>query len=102
MIRFRCLKNYDHVGCAMSFNSSLLDIVCCPLTRAPLERLSEAKLHRLNQLIVEGRIKNEAKEVVSDPLDEALVTRDGHLAYPVRDGIPVLLIEQGIVMSQCE
>jgi uncharacterized protein YbaR (Trm112 family) len=86
----------------MSFNADLLDIVCCPLTRAPLQRLDAARLARLNALIAERKIKNEAKMLIDEPLDEALVTRDGRLAYPVRDGIAVLLIEEGIGMSQCE
>jgi uncharacterized protein YbaR (Trm112 family) len=85
----------------MSFDETLLDIVCCPLTRAPLERLSAAKLAQLNALIQEKKIKNESKAIVEEPLSEALVTRDGRLAYPVRDGIPILLIEEGIAMSQC-
>lgn len=91
----------NHVS-QMSFDNSLLDIVCCPLTRAPLERLSEAKLHQLNTLIRQNRIKNEAKEIVEEPLTDALVTRDGRIAYPVRDGIPVLLIDQGITLSQLD
>jgi uncharacterized protein YbaR (Trm112 family) len=85
----------------MSFDETLLDIVCCPLTRAPLERLSAAKLAQLNALIQEKKIKNESKAIVEEPLSEALVTRDGRLAYPVRDGIPILLIEEGIAKSQC-
>lgn len=86
----------------MSFDDALLDIVCCPLTEAPLERLDAARLARLNALIAEHKIINEAKAEVAEPLDEALVTRDGRLAYPVRDDIPILLIEEGIAMSQCE
>lgn len=86
----------------MGIDSALLDILCCPLTQEPLERLSEAKLHRLNTLIAEKRIKNESKSVIEETLSEALVTRNGRIAYPVRDGIPMLLIDQGIAMGQCE
>jgi uncharacterized protein YbaR (Trm112 family) len=86
----------------MSFSEDLLDIVCCPLTRAPLQRLDAARLARLNALIEQRKIRNEAKILIDERLDEALVTRDGRLAYPVRDGIAVLLIEEGIGMSQCE
>ena len=86
----------------MSIDAALLDILCCPLTQVPLQRLPEAKLAKLNELIGEKRIKNESKVVVDEPLEAALMTRDGKLAYPVRDGVPILLIEQGIALVQCE
>ena len=86
----------------MSFDHALLDILCCPLTQLPLERLSESKLELLNAAIRAKQIKNESKVIVEDVLTAALVTRDGKLAYPIRDGIPVLLIEQGIAMAQCD
>ena len=34
------------------------------------------------------------------PLREALVTRDRKLAYRIDDGIPVLLVEEGIAPGQ--
>lgn len=86
----------------MSIDAALLDILCCPLTQVPLQRLPDSRLAKLNELIAEKRIKNESKVVVEAPLEAALVTRDGKLAYPIRDGVPILLIEQGIALVQCE
>lgn len=86
----------------MSLDRAVLDILCCPLTHMPLEKLAPERLDRLNESIASGVVKNESRQILSEALAGALVTRDGKLAYPVRDGIPVLLIDQGIALSQCE
>ena len=64
--------------------------------------MQQAQLDQLNASIAESKIKNRADELVTQALEEALVTRDGKLAYPVRDDIPVLLEEQGIALTQLE
>jgi uncharacterized protein YbaR (Trm112 family) len=86
----------------MSLDRAVVDILCCPLTHMPLELLAPDRLARLNECIAAGTVKNESKQLVSESLESALVTRDGKLAYPVRDGIPVLLIDQGIALAQCD
>jgi uncharacterized protein YbaR (Trm112 family) len=78
----------------------LLDIICCPATRLPLELLDAERLSRLNAAIAGGGIKNNGESVVSGSLAEALVTRDGRLAYPVRDGMPILLEDECIDLRQ--
>ena len=81
---------------------ALLDIICCPVTRTPLELLSERELARLNESIAARRVKNRDEAVVEEPLEQALVTRAGKLIYPIRDGIPVLLEDQAMPLGQLE
>ncbi len=74
-------------------NGRLLDILCCPITRRPLKRLDDATLHRLNTEIERGAIRNHGGIELTDTLEEALVTSEGDLVYPVRAGVPVLFEE---------
>jgi uncharacterized protein YbaR (Trm112 family) len=47
-----------------------------------------------------GAISNRDGTVLTEPLDEALVTDDEKLAYPVSNGIPVLLEGESISLEQ--
>jgi uncharacterized protein YbaR (Trm112 family) len=81
-------------------DKKLLDIVCCPLTRLPLQLLDGTRLARLNSAIENGSIQARSATPVAEKLSEALVTRDGRLVYPVRAGIPILLEEESIDWTQ--
>jgi uncharacterized protein YbaR (Trm112 family) len=81
-------------------DKKLLDIICCPVTQLPLELLDGDRLSRLNTAITAGEIHNHQNDKPSEPLDEALVTRDGRLVYPIHDGIPVLMEEESIDWNQ--
>jgi uncharacterized protein YbaR (Trm112 family) len=78
----------------------LLDIVCCPVTKLPLQLLDSERLVRLNSAITSGQLRNRSAAQLPETLSEALVTRDGRLVYPVREGIPVLLEEESIDWQQ--
>jgi uncharacterized protein YbaR (Trm112 family) len=86
----------------VSFDKKLLDIVCCPATHAPLRLMPEATLHRLNTCIEAGRLRQRDDTPVTEALAQALITTDNRLAYPVHDGIPVLLEERGILIAQLD
>ena len=78
----------------------LLDILACPATRQPLAQLDPRGLDALNAAIAVGSLHRVDGAPLTEPLQEALVTRDRKLAYRVDGGIPVLLVEEGIATGQ--
>lgn len=86
----------------MSFDKILLDIICCPVTHLPLELMRQTQLDRLNDLIKQSKIKARDNSFLEEKLSGALVTKDSKLAYPIIDGIPILIKERGILLSQLE
>lgn len=70
---------------------NLLTILRCPVTHKGLSLMRADALAELNARIEGGEVRNRDGQAVTEPLGEALVTDDGKLAYPVADGIPVLL-----------
>jgi uncharacterized protein YbaR (Trm112 family) len=78
----------------------LLTILRCPVTHKGLSIAKRDLLARVNTAIESGAISNRDGTVLTDPLDEALVTDDEKLAYPVSNGIPVLLEGESISLEQ--
>ena len=77
-------------------DNRLLEILCCPITRRPLNRVDEATLNQINAAISSGSVRNHGGAQLIEPLGGALVTGEGDLVYPVRNDIPVLLEEECI------
>lgn len=80
----------------------LLDILVCPATRQPLGLLDKPGLEALNRAIDAGGVARADGTPQSDSLREALVTRDRKTVYRVDDGIPVLLVEEGLATAQVD
>ena len=74
----------------------LLDILCCPVSKTPVRPLSKHELDMLNSAINAGSVDTVAHARVRQPIAEALITTDRKVIYPVDDGIPVMLPEEGI------
>lgn len=81
-------------------DKKLLDILACPATRQPLSLLDKPGLEALNRAIAAGGLRRADDSLQSEPLREALVTRDRKTVYRVEDGIPVLLVEEALATGQ--
>jgi uncharacterized protein YbaR (Trm112 family) len=86
----------------MPIDGKLLEILCCPVSKTPLTRLSANRLKALNLAIQSGAVQYVQGEPVTKPLQEALITEDSKVIYPVVDEIPILLEEKGIGTTQIQ
>jgi uncharacterized protein YbaR (Trm112 family) len=74
----------------------LVEILICPETKQPVRLMDAAALAKLNERIASGTLRNRGGAEVKTALTEALVREDGRIAYPVDDGIPVMLVDESI------
>jgi len=61
-------------------DEALLELLCCPETRQPLRLATPEELVQLG-------------------LDAALVREDGRIAYPIRDAIPLLVLDEAVPLT---
>ncbi len=81
-------------------DQELINILACPETREAVSLASEALIEHLNREIEAGQLVNRAGETVTEPIGGGLVREDGRYLYVIRDGIPVMLVEQGIPLAE--
>ncbi|OLB55596.1 MAG: hypothetical protein AUH35_02235 [Nitrospirae bacterium 13_1_40CM_62_7] len=77
-------------------DQELLAILCCPETKQDVVLANDALIARLNDRIAKRELKNKAGQPVSEKLDGGLIRADKKILYPIREDIPVMLIEEGI------
>ena len=68
----------------VNIDKDLLAILCCPDTK---------------QAVSHGQLKNRANKLITEPLDGGLIRTDRKILYPIREDIPVMLIEEGIPLE---
>ncbi|HBP89418.1 MAG TPA: Trm112 family protein [Nitrospirales bacterium] len=82
--------------------ADLLAILCCPETKQEVRLLDPAVIKRLNHQISKGELKTRGGQVVTEQIDGGLIRKDNSVAYPIRDQIPIMLIEEGIFIDKSD
>jgi uncharacterized protein YbaR (Trm112 family) len=73
-------------------DTELLSILRCPETGGVLRSATSVELERINGAIRNSAIRNRSGEIVFGPLDDSLICDSAGLCYPVRDGLPIMLV----------
>ena len=74
----------------------LLEILACPKTHQPLAMAEADLVASLNAAIEAGGLVNVGGAKGEGRVDGGRVREDGTVVYPIRDRIPVLLVDEGI------
>jgi uncharacterized protein YbaR (Trm112 family) len=77
----------------------LLKILVCPESHQRLTLAEGAIISRLNERIAGGQVKNRAGQSVIQPLEGGLLTADQQFLYPIRQGLPILLVDEAIPLQ---
>jgi uncharacterized protein YbaR (Trm112 family) len=86
-------------GRPVTIDKDLLAILCCPDTKQDVSVADQALIAKLNEAVSRGELKNRAMKPVTEPLDGGLIRADRKILYPIREDIPVMLIEEGIPLE---
>ena len=81
-------------------DQELLDILVCPENKTPVKLVGDDVLTKINDAIQDKTLKNRGGEVIDEAVDGGLLREDGTYLYPIRDDIPIMLIDESIPMEQ--
>lgn len=90
----------DVVRKKVNLDKDLLAILCCPETKQGVVLADDVLIQKVNVAIERGSLKNNAQKPVTEKLDGGLIRSDNKILYPVREDIPVMLIDEGIPLEQ--
>ena len=80
-------------------NPELLALLVCPETHQDVALANPDEIALINSAIGQGLVRNAGGEPVEQPVEAALIRTDRRVAYPIRDGIPVLLVTEGLDLA---
>lgn len=80
-------------------DQELLDILVCPETKQPVRLADQDLLMLLNAAISAGDVADRGGNAVESKIEEGLVREDGLLLYPIRDDIPIMLIDAAVPLD---
>ena len=82
------------------FDVQLLEILACPENLTSVRLATRNELNVINAKIQSGTLRQWNGTSVQRPIMAALIREDNRVAYEVREGIPIMLIEEALVLDE--
>ena len=83
----------------MPINEKLLEILVCPEDKSSLHLADNAMIENINNKISKGELSNRAGKQVVEKIEGGLIREDGKYLYPIREDIPIMLIDEAIPLK---
>ncbi|MDR3012728.1 MAG: hypothetical protein LBU70_05905 [Chitinispirillales bacterium] len=77
-------------------DKQLLDILCCPETKQNVTLVDADIIKKINNGVKAGSVINRGGVTVKELIDGGLLREDGKYLYPIREDIPIMLIDEAI------
>jgi uncharacterized protein YbaR (Trm112 family) len=81
-------------------NEELLALLVCPGTHQDVALATPGQIALINEAIRLGHVRTVGGSPVDQPAEGALIRADRTVAYRIRDGIPVMLVAEGLAIGQ--
>ncbi len=81
-------------------DEQLLEILRCPENRSPVSIAESQIIVKINDAIRLGNVLNIGGQRLCQPIDGGLLRQNGDILYPIKDGIPVMLPDEGVELAQ--
>jgi uncharacterized protein YbaR (Trm112 family) len=78
---------------------NFVSLLCCPETKAAVQEADSALVSKVNEKIRSGQMRNRAGTAVKETIEGGLLREDRQFLYPVRNHIPVMLIDEALPVA---
>lgn len=84
---------------SMMISNEFLSILCCPETKQGLTVADAILVEKINQKIARHELNTRSGDGIAQKIEGGLVRTDKQYLYAIREGIPIMLIDESIPLA---